>query len=105
MSSKFQLTPEPTFVAPVNIHVPGGKPHPVKFTFKFRTPDEYREFLDAVKEGKDDVATIKEVVTGWDLPQPFDDENIATLVKTRFGVVEAVFLAYSRELIGAREKN
>jgi hypothetical protein len=38
--AKFKLSPDPTFVFPVQIPVPGGDSAPVKFTFKYRTQSE-----------------------------------------------------------------
>lgn len=105
MSSKFKLTPDPTFVAPVNIHVPGGTPHPVKFTFKYRTPDEYREFIESIRTVDDGVVWIRGMATGWDLPEEFSDENISEFVNSRFGVTEVVVRGYATGLMGAREKN
>lgn len=108
MALKFKLQASPTFVAPVNIPVAGGKPVPVKFTFKFRKKTDFLEYLDALntRNDKDDnVALVLEVACAWELEEPFDAEHLKELDENYVGALKAVFDTYLRENGNARLGN
>jgi hypothetical protein len=102
--AKLKLQPDPTFRAKVGIAVPGAAAVEVEFTFKYRNRDEVQAFIDASKE-RDNVATILEMCTGWELTDPFTAENIATLVLNYIAAPEAIFIQYLDELTRAARKN
>lgn len=99
------LNPAPTFIAEVGIPVPGGEPHPVKFTFKHRARDEIVEWHKSTAERDDDVGLFREFVLAWDLDDAFTDENIARLLNNYPGASSAITVGYLRELRGVRAKN
>lgn len=101
---KFNLTATPTFKEQVAIAVPGGKSVNVEFTFKHRSKEQFKEFIEGV-EGREDVDVIKEVASGWELDEPFNDENITKMTENYMGSARAIIETYMRELSGARTKN
>ena len=101
---KFNLTAAPTFKADVLITVPGGKSASVEFTFKHRTREQFREFVEGLPE-RDDVDVIKDIASGWELEEPFDAENIEKMAENYLGSTRAIIETYMRELSGARTKN
>lgn len=106
--TKLKLNPEPTFKAPVSIPVAGSAPVSVGFTFKYRTRTELREYAKALAELADDaneVETFKDFVVGWELDDPFTDENIARLLDAYPGAGGEVTSTYMRESFGARRGN
>ena len=68
---KFNLTASPTFKEPVAIPCPGGKSVNVEFTFKHRTKEEFKEFIDALPN-REDVDVIMDMASGWELDEPFE---------------------------------
>lgn len=102
--AKIRLEPNPTFDAPVLIPVPGGEPVPVRFTFRHRTRDAVKEWVDSLAE-RTDPQIIEDVASGWELDDDFTAENIDRLCQNYGGAAQAIFETYLRELRGAREKN
>lgn len=100
--SKLSLKANPTFKAKVGIPVHGGEPVPVEFTFKHRTRDEFKKWLD---QERDDAAAILEMAEGWDLAEPFDKENVEILVQNYSGAPKVIFDKYLDELAQARLGN
>jgi hypothetical protein len=102
--AKLSLAVAPTFKATVQIPVPGGRSAAVEFVFKARTRDEFKEFLEILKDAED-VEMILDVASGWDLDEPFDKANINKLVQSYMGAARAILDVYISELTGARAKN
>lgn len=102
--AKIKLTASPTFKSPVMIPVPGGRPASVEFTFKGRTKDEFRDFVDGI-EGRDDVSLILDIASGWDLDDPFGKETVEQLLQNYMGSARAILDKYMGELMGARLGN
>lgn len=101
---KLTLAVEPTFVAPVAIPVPGDKPVPVKFTFKWRNADELEAWAkDNAK--KTDAELVLSMCSGWELDDEWTAENIEALCKKYQQAGAALVQAYAAELRGARAKN
>lgn len=46
-----------------------------------------------------------EIVDGWALPDDFNRENVITLLKNYPRAFDSIGLAYTKELMGIREKN
>lgn len=100
--AKLTLNPNPTFKAKVDIPTHGGGSAEVDFTFKHRKKDELQEWL---RVERDDVATILEMVAGWDLEEPFNAESVGVLVQNYIGAASAIFDKYVAELLRTRAKN
>jgi hypothetical protein len=101
---KLSLNPSPTFSANVNIPVAGGAPVPVQFTFKHRTRDALREFLDKLKD-RDDVDVVLDIASGWDLEDPFGKKSVEQMVQNYIGSAKAVIDTYLTELTAQRLGN
>ncbi len=99
--------PNPTFVHPVEIPVPGEKPEKVDFTFRHKTKTAYQQFLvDCV--GRSDTENALEIVSGWGLNEEFGQvskESIEALFEEYLGAPGAVFMAYSQGLHQGRLGN
>lgn len=106
--SKFTLAVSPTFKAKVLIPIPGKQAESVEFTFKGRTREEFKEFVDAIQTGEGqnaDVDTVMDIVSGWELDDAFDRENVERLTQNYLGAARAVIETYFTELTQARTKN
>src|SRR5512146_384832 len=101
---KLKLNPDPTFKAKVAIPVAGSSDVSVEFTFKHRTRDELRSFIEASGDRADE-DTILEMAAGWELTDAFTRENISLLVQNYIAASRAVFDKYINELAKAREGN
>jgi hypothetical protein len=100
--AKLKLTADPTFTAKVGIPVPGGRTVAVEFTFRWRTKDALSAWLTAAQE---DLDAVLDCACGWENDEPFDRENVATLLQTYPGAARAITTAYLEESSGARAKN
>lgn len=104
--AKLTLDPDPTFQAPVPIHVPGKGPIDVTFTFRYRDTDEVKKLNKECAEKKpSDVDFILKLASGWELDEEFDKKNLAILFKKYPGAATLISAVYFAELIGARRKN
>jgi Phage tail assembly chaperone len=101
---KFTLTLAPTFKAKVNIPIPGADAIPVEFTFKGRTREAFKDFIDNLKN-REDVDLILEMCSGWELEDAFDKDNIATLALNYLGAPTAILDKYLAEMNKARLGN
>lgn len=101
---KFSLTPAPTFKARVLVPVPGKTAELVEFTFKGRTRDQFKEFIDGLKD-REDVDVVLDIASGWELDDAFDKENIELLTQSYLGAARAIIEKYLSELTQARLGN
>lgn len=101
---KLQLTANPTFKAIVGIPVPGGKPVAVEFVFKHRARDAYDEWVESIPK-MEEPDLIMSIVSGWDLDDSFDRDNVEKLVTEYIGSARAIFDKYMAENNGARTGN
>ena len=102
--AKLSLAAAPTFQAKVSIPVPGGKPVSISFTFKGRSKDEFKEYMETLAE-LSDVEAIMDTASGWDLEDAFGEENVAKLLQAYIGAAKAIFEKYISEISGARLGN
>ena len=102
--AKLSLAVDPTFVATVLIPIPGKKPVPVEFTFKGRTRNEFRDFLDAAS-GREDPDLMMETICGWELEDQFSRENVDRLLQSKPASGRAIIEKYIAEMTGARLGN
>lgn len=110
MGKKLVLVPAPTFAAKVPVPVPGAGTVDTEFTFKHRTRDEMRSFVERVNvtEGDsamDDVQLVMECASGWELADTFNEANVREFCRQYIGGPTAVFETYVAEMAGARLKN
>lgn len=102
--AKLKLTPDPTFLGKVEIHVPGKEPAEIEFTFKYRDKEELKVFAEAMAT-MEDADIILNLATAWDLSDPFTKESVEVLVKKYYTAPKATFDKYLQELTGGKEKN
>lgn len=101
---KFSLTAKPTFPATVAIPVPGAEAEEIKFTFKGRTRDEFKKFMDGL-EGRNNVDVILDVASGWELEDVFNPENVALLDQNYIAAAASILDKYILEMNKARRGN
>lgn len=99
-----QIKAEPTFEEKVGIPVPGKGVVEVGFTFKHRTKDEFKKFVEE-SQASDGVDYVLKVALGWEFTDDFNKKNIATLLQSYHGAENAIATTYTKSLIGARVKN
>ena len=83
--TKFSLIPNPTFSATASIPRAGA------------------EGKKAAIEPQADY--LMEIAEGWALPDEFTRENVIVLLKNYPRAFDSIGLAYTKELMGFREKN
>lgn len=104
MAKKFSLIANPTFKVKVAIPVAGSKSVDIEMTFKHRTREDFKKFIEELP-GREDLDVMLDVACGWDLDEPFSEENIELLTQNHAGSANAIAQAYINELTGARTKN
>ena len=108
--TKFSLIPNPTFSVTASIPRAGAEDGKLTFTFRHKTLGELRsmdEKLQKAAEGKKDAIEpqadyLMEIVEGWALP---NRENVIVLLRNYPRAFDSIGLAYTKELMGIREKN
>lgn len=101
--AKLTLNANPTFTAKVGIPVPGSDElADIELTFKHRTKDELDSWM---KEGGDDIKMILDMVSGWDLSEKFNDENVGKLLQNYQTAPAAIITVYLSELIKVKKGN
>lgn len=111
--TQFSLIPNPTFSATANIPRAGAEDGQLTFTFRHKTLEELRVMdgkLQKAAEGKKSAIEpqadyLMEIVDGWVLPDDFTRENVIVLLKNYPRAFDSIGLAYTKELMGIREKN
>lgn len=103
-SKKLSLAAPATFKATVAIPIPGNGSSDVEFTFKYRTKDEFKEFVDSL-DGGQDIDVMMDIICGWDLDEAFDADSVAKMLQLYMGAGSAILSTYMGELTGARLKN
>jgi hypothetical protein len=101
---KLILTANPTFKVKVAIPVAGGSPVDVEFTFKHRTRDAFKDFLEKLRD-RDDVEVIADIASGWDLDDAFDADSVEQLTQNYLGSARAIIETYINELTNAKLGN
>lgn len=107
---KLKLVADPTFKASVDIPVAGGGKAPVEFVFIHRTRDAFNKWRVDMQpkedaEGKSDLEVTMDIISGWDLDDPFGPESVEKLLQNYHGAAAAISTAYAQELLGARRGN
>jgi hypothetical protein len=113
-----KLTPEPTFEAPVKVHVPGKGEVEMTWTFKYRDADEMAALCEkmqakgrAAEKSKkratraDLIAATLDIASGWSLEEAFTEKNLDTFFLHYPKSFIDIQAAYFEEYKGARRKN
>ena len=111
--TKFSLIPNPTFSVTASIPRAGAEDGKLTFTFRHKTLEELRsmdEKLQKSAEGKKAAIEpqadyLMEIVEGWALPDEFTRDNVIVLLQNYPRAFDSIGLAYTKALMGIREKN
>lgn len=111
--TQFSLIPNPTFSATASIPQAGKEDGKLTFTFRHKTLEELRAMDEKMKkaaEGKKALIEphadyLMEIVEGWALPDKFNRDNVVVLLKNYPRAFDSIGMAYTKELMGYREKN
>lgn len=101
----FKLQPNPTFVAPVAIPVPGAAAQEINVTFAHKGKSEIKAYLDLATT-REDIDSLSEIVLGWDgVDADFTRDNLAVLLDAYPGAAMALLTSWVNELGKAVAKN
>lgn len=115
--NKLNFNPKPTFDFPVKIQIPGtDEPAQLKMTFNHMKPKRWNEIytetqakIVAAKDNEAQlsamVEAIKELATGWEWKQEFNDENIRATLENYPSFYASMISQYGGELWGVRAKS
>lgn len=100
-----KLEPNPTFWAPVDIHVPGQGKGRIEVEFRYLDKTARAAFFEKIAE-KSNIEALGEIAIGWrEIDAPFSTENLGRLLDAYPGAATALYDGYFKELTGALEKN
>ncbi|WP_196615400.1 phage tail assembly chaperone [Citrobacter freundii] len=111
--TKFSLIPNPTFSVTASTPRAGAEDGKLTFTFRHKTLEELRTMdvkLHKTAEGKKAVIEpqadyLMEIVDSWALPDEFTRDNVIVLLQNYPRAFDSIGMAYTKELMGIREKN
>lgn len=111
--TQFSLIPNPTFSVTASIPRAGAEDGKLTFTFRHKTLEELRAMdakMQKAAEGKKAVIEpqadyLMEIVEGWALSDEFNRENVIVLLQNYPRAFDSIGMAYTKELMGIREKN
>lgn len=102
--AKLTLAVNPTFPVTVSIPKAGEAAVTLKLTCKHRTKAQLDEFIKS-RNDKEDVVTILDMATGWDLEAEFNAENIEIMCQNYIAAPLEIYRAYISQLVGEKAKN
>lgn len=101
----FKIDPDPTFWAPVEFNVAGGKVAKIQVEFVYKDRDAYLDFIKSF-EGKRDDELLPLVIVSWKGPDAAaTPESIARLFRNYPAASRAFFETWRDQLFGAPAKN
>ena len=106
--SRLTFSVAPTFKATVGIPIPGQKETVgVEFTFRHRTKSDLKTWRAETDLDEDGITVdlIKDMASGWDLEDAFDDESISKMLEIYPGSGIAIYVRYMQELQDAKLGN
>jgi len=111
--TQFTLIPNPTFPATASIPRAGAEDGKLTCTFRHRTREEVHAMDEKLRKGAEGKkARIEpqadyrmEIVDGWARPDEFNRDNVVVLLQNYPGACDNIGMAYTKELMGVREKN
>ena len=102
--AKLTLAIAPTFPLTVTIPKAGDSPVTLKLTGKHRTKTQLDEFIKS-RADKEDVTSIQDMATAWDLEDEFITDNIDLMCQNYIAAPLEIYRAYIDQLVGAKAKN
>ena len=102
--AKLSLALAPTFKANVLIPVPGKKPVSIEFTFRGRTRNDFKAYIETMTD-REDVDILLETISGWELEDDFNADTVEQLTQVYPGSGRAIIEKYIQEVSGARLGN
>ena len=101
----FNIDPNPTFSAPVSVHVPGQGAGSFIAEFVYLDQEARKDYVAALA-GKSNFEALAEIVVGWnEMNAPFSRENLEKLLNKYDTAAAGFFKAFFEELTGAAAKN
>lgn len=101
----FKIDPNPTFSAPVSVHVPGQGSGSFIAEFVYLDQAARKDYIAALGS-KTNAEALSEIVVGWnDMDVPFSQDNLEKLLNKYDTAAQGFFKAFFAELSGAAEKN
>lgn len=101
----FKIEPNPTFFAPVTVHVPGQGNGSFDAEFVYLDQAARKDYVESLGV-KTNAEALAEIVVGWrDMDAPFSPENLERLLNKYDTAAAGFFKAFFEELSGAAEKN
>ena len=96
---KFKIQANPTFNTKAPIPVPGADSVKIDFTYIHRTRKEFKAYMEAMTQddGKDDIDLVMETISGWELTDEFNRENVEELLENYHGAARAIIDTYIDE--------
>ncbi|NBC97906.1 hypothetical protein GV764_02565 [Atlantibacter hermannii] len=111
--TKFSLIPNPRFSATASIPRAGAEDGKLTLTFRHKTLEELRDMdteLQKKADGKKSAVEpqadyLMKIVEGWALPDELTRDNVIVMLQNYPRAFDSIGLAYTKELMGIREKN
>ena len=111
--TQFSLIPNPTFPATASIPRAGAEDGKLTLTFRHKTLEELHAMDEKLRKGAEGKKSLiepqadylMEIVDGWALPDEFNRDNVVVLLQNYPRAFDNIGLAYTKELMGIREKN
>ena len=101
----FKIDPNPTFSAPVSVHVPGQGSGSFIAEFVYLDKEARKDYVEGLP-GKSNLEALAEIVVGWsEMDAPFSHANLERLLNKYDTAAEGFFNAFFKELTGAAAKN
>lgn len=103
-----KLIPNPTFIAPVDISVPGqAQPAQIEVEFKYMKRKQAGDWFARLQsEPTDDASALAEVIVSWKwVDIDYSQDALAELLENYPSAARDIFMAFSRELTESKVKN
>lgn len=101
----FKLEPDPTFVAPVEFNVAGGKVAKFDIEFVYLDRDAFEALSERIKDKRDD-EWLPEIIRGWKGPDAaYSVEALGKLLRNYPSAGTAIAITFRNEIFGAPRKN
>lgn len=108
----FQLTPNPTFLAKMEIPVPGGSTQILEIEFKYLPRLEFLKFHEKMQafngsEEDDDkyIALLFSIIKGWNVDADLNKKNFDKLLDYYPYAAIEIYLTYLKEINRAKAGN
>ncbi|PRC93088.1 phage tail assembly chaperone [Solimicrobium silvestre] len=102
--AKLTLQPKPEFKGTVEIPSAGDGLVTIEVTFIHRTKTQLDEFIKT-RTGVDDHVSFMDMVSGWDLKDKFNEDNVKLLLENYISAAQVTFQRYVALLVDGKAKN